>query len=98
MRAPPGITLVRGRAEPLDAGRETGDALLLAEEEVEVPLEGLAVVEGLLPEDGLPLDEGLAPEVGLADVEGVLADGVDGFDAGGGVACATGAPPPDECL
>ena len=86
MRAPPEITLVRGRTAPLDAGRGTDDALLLAEDEVDALPEGLAVVEGLLPEDGLPLDEGLPPVAGLAVVEGVLADGAEGFDAGGGVA------------
>ena len=96
---------MRERTEPEEAGRADADALLLlAEDEVDELLEGFAVVEGLLPEegllpdDGLPLDEGLAPDAGFAVVEGVLVAGVEGFDAGGGVACATGAPPPEERL
>ena len=84
---------MRGRTEPLDAGRADTDAqLLLAEDEDDVLPEGLAVVEGLLPVDGLLPDEGLPPEAGLAldagfaIVEGELADGAGFSAAGGGVA------------
>lgn len=98
---------MRGRTEPEEAGRADDDAaLLLAEDEV-LP-KGLAVVVGLLPDDGLPLAEGFPPveglaladgplpEEGLAFADGELADGAEGLEAGGGVACATGAPPPDR--
>ena len=103
---PPPTTLVRGRAEPEEAGRTEADVLLLlAEDEDDVLLEGLAVVEGLLPDEGLPPDEGLLPvdgvlpDEGLAVVDGELVFGAEGLsDAGGGVACATGAPPPLERL
>ena len=93
VRAPPEITLVRGRTEPEEAGRAEADALLLlADDEVDVLPEGLAVVEGLLPiegllpDEGLPLDAGLAPDAGFAVVDGELADGAGFSAAGGGVA------------
>ena len=95
---------MRGRTEPDEAGRAADALLLLAEDEVDVLPEGLAVVEGLLPVDGLlpdeglPLDEGLAPDDGLAVVEGELADGAGFSAAGGDVAWATGALPPEERL
>ena len=45
VRVPPPTTLVRGRAEPEEAGRTEADVLLLlAEDEDDVLLEGLAVV------------------------------------------------------
>ena len=96
--APPPTTLVRGRTLPEEAGRTVEEALLLAEDENDVLPEDLAEVEGLLPDDGLPLDEGFAVDEGFALVDGELADGAEGFDAGGGVTCATGALPPDERL
>ena len=80
----------------------------MAEDEDEVPTEDLAVVVGLPPEDGLPpiedfplveglaLVDGLPPEEGLVSVDGELAEGVEGLEAGGEVACATGVPPLDR--
>lgn len=89
---------MRGRTEPDDEGRaDDEEPLLLAEDEDDVP-EALAVLVGLLPEEGLAVVDGLPLEDGLAVVEGELADGVEGLDAGGGVACANGAPPPPERL
>ena len=90
--APPPTTLVRGRTLPEEVGRTVEEALLLAEDEDDVLPEDLAEVEGLLPDEGLPLEEGFAL------VDGELADGAEGFDAGGGVTCATGALPPEERL
>lgn len=100
VRVPPPTTLVRGRAEPEEAGRTEADVLLLlAEDEDDVLPEGLAVVEGLLPDEGLLPVDGLLPDEGLAVVDGELVFGAEGLsDAGGGVACATGAPPPLERL
>lgn len=90
---------MRGRTEPEEVGRTDDEALLLlVEDEGDVLPEGLVVVAGLLPDDGLPLEAGLLPDEGFAVVEGELADGVEGLDAGGGVACANGAPPPPERL
>ena len=95
MRAPLEITLVRGRTEPLEAGRAATVALLLEEEvlpESFALLEGLLPVDGLLPDEGVPLDEGLELVGGLAPVDGVLVFGGAGFSAAGGTfACATGA-------
>ena len=98
---------MRGRAEPEETGQAVEVALLLAEDEVDVLPEDLAVVEGLLPEegrlleDGLPPEAGLVPDEGLAEedgfepVEGWLADGCDGLSEDGGTfACTTGSPPP----
>ena len=68
----------------------------MAEDEDEVPTEDLAVVVGLPPEDGLPPIEDFPLVEGLALVDGELADGVEGLEAGGGVACATGVPPLDR--
>ena len=94
---------MRGRTEPEEAGRAEADALLpLADDELEALPEGLDVAEGLLPEegllpdDGLPPDVGLLPDAGFAVVEGELADGAGLSAAGGGVAWATGSPPPPE--
>ena len=102
---------MRGRTEPDDEGWADDEApLLLAGDEADVLPDGLAAVAGLLPDDGfppveglalgdgLPLDAGLAPDEGFAVVDGELADGVEDLGAGGGVACATGAPPPEERL
>ena len=96
----PPTTLVRGRALPEEAGRGVEVVLLLAvDEDEELPeglvvVEGLLLVEGLLPDEGVPPDAGLALVEGLAVVEGELVAGAEGFDAGGGVAWATGSPPP----
>ena len=90
--------MVRGRTEPEEAGRAEDFALLLFDDdELDVLPEGLAVVEGLPTEEGLPPDAGFADEAGFAVAEGELAEGAEGFsEAGGGVACATGAPPEDR--
>jgi hypothetical protein len=103
VRAPPEITLVRGRTEPLEAGRGVEAATVL-DEAVEALPEGLAVVEGLLlvdgllPVEGLPPEAGLAPDEGFEVVEGELADGAGFSAAGGDVTWATGALPPEERL
>ena len=99
--APPPTTLLRGRTEPEDEGRAEGETLLLLDgEEVEALPEDLVVVVGLLPDDGLPPDDGLAAVDGLPLEDGLeFVDGVEGLsDAGGTLACATGAPPPPERL
>lgn len=83
VRAPPEITLLRGRTVPLEAGRAEADEALLAEE-VRALTE-----EGLLPEAGFE------PEEGLPAADGVVARGAAVFStAGGTFACATGSPPP----
>ena len=106
VRVPPPTTLLRGRTGPEDEGRAEDDALLLlavaagCEPPEGFPaVEGLPPVDGLEPLDGVPPEEGLAPEDGFAFVDGEFADGVEGLsDAGGGVACANGAPPPPDRL
>ena len=84
-RVPPGITLQRGRTEPLAAGRTEVEGVVLAVEVCVLPEEGLLLEDGLVLVDGLlPVDEGE-----------VLVFGAEGFSvAGGTFACATGSPPP----
>ena len=88
-RVPLEITLLRGRTEPAEEGREgADDALFVVVRDVEEPLPLLA---DFVPDDGAPLEEG-EPLDGA-----VLFDGADGFPGcAGTVACATGAPPPDR--
>ena len=84
-RDPLEITLLRGRTEPAEEGREgADDALFVVVRDVEEPFP-------LLAGFGTPLEEG-EPLDGA-----VLFDGADGFPGcAGTVACATGAPPPDR--
>ena len=81
------ITLLRGRTEPEEEGRDAVEVVLLEVEVCDFP------EEGLLPEEGFE-PEGFEPVEGLELVDGVLVLGVAGVSfAGGTFACATGAPP-----
>ena len=87
LRPPLEITLLRGRTEPDEAGREAAVDVLLDVEVGVLMEEVLPLVDGFVP-------DGLAPEVGLELVDGVLVFGAVGVsDAGGTFACATGSPP-----
>ena len=86
LRPPLEITLLRGRTEPEEDGRDAVDEVLL-EVEVRALLE-----EAFPPVDGF-VPDGLEPEEGLELVDGVFVFGAAGFsDAGGIFACATGSP------
>lgn len=81
------ITLLRGRTEPEEEGRDAVEELLLEVEVCDF------TEEGLLPEEGFAPD-GLDAVDGLELVDGVLFFGIAGVSLSGGTfACATGSPP-----